>query len=273
MLTLQETDRSTVVSVSTYDKSVEELLNKEWLLTNNRGGYSSSTIIGCNTRRYHGLLVGSLHPPVDRIMALSNCLEMLILNGKVFNLSTFEFPDKFSPEGFGYIKQFRRDIGVHFDYQLNKLEMTKSLYLCRESDTITVVYDFTHVEEAIEFVLRPFVSLRDFHSLQKSYAHICRSHLDNGLVIRHDTPGSCELFLNCPSMNFEKDKQWWFNFLYRCDKIASCVLSLLAFDKAFFVWALDTNEYRLETGLHHEIEEFGIIDDIEGGLGRKGGSE
>jgi predicted glycogen debranching enzyme len=218
VLTLQETDSSIIVSALTYDKSIEELLNKEWLLTNNRGGYSSSTIIGCNTRRYHGLLIGSLHPPVDRIMALSNCLEMLILNGKVFNLSTFEFPDKFSPEGFGYIKQFRRDIGVHFDYQLNKLEMTKSVYLCRESDTIAVMYDFTHVEEAMEFVLRPFVSLRDFHSLQKSYAHICRSHLDNGLIIRHDTPGSCELFLNCPSMNFEKDKQWWFNFLYRCDQ-------------------------------------------------------
>ena len=218
MLTLQETDSSTVVSVLTCDKSVEELLNKEWLLTNNRGGYSASTIIGCNTRRYHGLLVGSLHPPVDRIVALSNCLEMVIQNGEVFNLSTFEFPDKFAPQGHGYIKRFRRDIGVHFDYQLNNLEFTKSVYLCRESDTIALVYDFKQVEEAIEFVLRPFIGLRDFHSLQKSYAHICRAQFEGALVIRHDTPGSCELSLNCPSMNFEKDKQWWFNFLYRCDQ-------------------------------------------------------
>ncbi|MHC4395987.1 MAG: amylo-alpha-1,6-glucosidase [Planctomycetota bacterium] len=218
MQTLQETDSAAVISVSTHDKSVEELLNKEWLVTNNRGGYSSSTIIGCNTRRYHGLLVGSLHPPVDRVMALANCLEMVIINGKVFNLSTFEFPDKFAPAGFGGIKQFRRDVGVHFDYQLNKLELTKSVYLCRDSDTVVVVYDFRRVGEAMEFVLRPFVGLRDFHSLQKSYAHICGTQLADGLLIRHDIPGSCELFLNCAGMNFEKDKQWWFNFLYRCDQ-------------------------------------------------------
>ena len=221
MLTLQETD-STVISVSTNEASVEDLLNKEWLLTNDRGGYCSSTIIGCNTRRYHGLLVGSLHPPVERVMALANCLEMVILNGKIFNLSTFEFQDKFAPDGFGCIKQFRRDIGVHFDYQLTpakgRIELTKSIYLCRDCDTAALVYDFTRVEEPMEFVLRPFVGLRDFHSLQKSYAHITARWFDGGLLIRHDTPASCELFLHCPAVNFEKDEQWWFNFLYRCDR-------------------------------------------------------
>ncbi len=239
MPTLQKTDDVEIVSVTTSDKSIEDLLSKEWLLTNGRGGYASSTIVGCNTRRYHGLLIGSLNPPANRIMALANCLEMIIFNGRVFNLSTFEFNEKFAPKGFGYIKQFRQDTGVHFDYQLDKFELTKSVYLLRDTDTVGLVYDFTRVEEPAEFALRPFIGLRDFHTLQKSYTHLCSAWLGDGLVISHNIPESCKLFLSCAPMNtvrnstmpntmqkgeipnsvsFEKDEQWWFNFVYRNDR-------------------------------------------------------
>ncbi len=260
MLTSQKTDAGAIVSVATSQRSIEDLLDKEWLLANARGGYASSTIAGCNTRRYHGLLIGSLNPPANRIMALANCLEILIINGvtpfyglperdkkslgvgpqpsqnerpgNVFNLSTFEFDEKFAPEGFTYIKRFYRDTGVHFDYHLDKFELTKSIYLLLDSDTVALVYDFTRVQEPAEFVLRPFIGLRDFHALQKSYAPLCSRWLDDGLLIRYDTladspnstssaggaPGSCELFLSCPSMSFEKDEQWWFNFVYRNDR-------------------------------------------------------
>ncbi len=218
MLTLQKTKNAEIISVPISDRPIEDLLSKEWLLTNNRGGYASSTIIGCNTRRYHGLLIGSLTPPVNRIMALANCLEMVIINGNIFNLSTFEFYDKLTPEGFTFLKQFRQDTGVHFDYIVGGLELTKSVYLLRDSDTAVITYDFTTVAEPIEFVLRPFIGLRDFHTLQKSYAHLRSERLDTGLIIRHDITDSCELFLSCLSMNFEEDPQWWFNFVYRNDR-------------------------------------------------------
>ncbi len=218
MLTLQQADSNEIVSMPLGKKSVEDLLTKEWLLTNSRGSYASSTIIGCNTRRYHGLLVGSLNPPSSRIMALANCLEMVILNGSVFNLSTFEFHGKFTPAGFTFLKRYRQDSGAHFDYQLPQFHLTKSVYLLRDADMIALVYDFSNVQKSIEFVLRPFIGLRDFHTLQKSYAQISAAWLDAGLLIHHDMPGSCELLLSCPSMKFEKDKQWWFNFVYRSDK-------------------------------------------------------
>jgi len=235
VLTLQKTDGVAIVSVPTSGKPVEDLLNKEWLLTNNRGSYTSSTIIGCNTRRYHGLLIGSLHPPADRIMALANCMEMLIFNhdgqdgpqngntNRIFNLSTFEFSDKFAPSGYGFIRRFRQDTGVHFDYRLEApqagMELTKSIYLLPDDeDVVAVVYDFTTVQRPADFVLRPFVGLRDFHTLQKSYAPLCAAWIDDGLLVRHDTPDSCELLLKCSSMSFEKDQQWWFNFVYRNDK-------------------------------------------------------
>jgi len=209
---------SEIVSISTAKKSIDELLSKEWLLTNERGSYASSTVIGCNTRRYHGLLIGSLNPPANRIMALANCLEMAICDGKVFNLSTFEFSGKFSPEGFGCLRRFRKDTGAHFDYQLDGLKLTKSVYLQRDADSVGLVYDFTTVRKPVNFILRPFIGLRDFHTLQKSYAHLSSVIFADGLLIRHDVPNSCELFLSCPTATFEEDKQWWFNFLYRIER-------------------------------------------------------
>lgn len=219
MPTLQKTDDTRIVSVAIHDKPVKNLLNKEWLLTNSRGGYSSSTIICCNTSRYHGLLIGSLNPPVDRIMGLANCLETIVSEGRAFPLSTFEFDSKFSPEGFSSISRFRRDIsGVHFNCRTSGVELTKSVYLLHKSDTVAVTYDFVKVERPVEFVLRPFVGMRNFHTLQKSHAPLCARTLKGGLLVRHNVPASCELFMRCPAMNFEKDEKWWFNFLYRSDR-------------------------------------------------------
>jgi len=240
VLTLQKTNSDEIVSIPLDKKSIEDLLTKEWLLTNERGSYASSTIVGCNTRRYHGLLIGSLSPPTNRIMTLANCLEMVISNGNVFNLSTFEFSGKFAPEGFTFLKQFRRDIAANFDYQLPQLQLTKSVYLLRDADVVALVYDFTAVRSPLEFVLRPFIGLRDFHTLQKSYAHISAAWLDVGLLLRHDIPGSCELFLSCSSMKFENDQQWWFNFLYRNDERRGQDFTEDLWTPGFFKGAIDS---------------------------------
>jgi predicted glycogen debranching enzyme len=107
---------------------------------------------------------------------------------------------------------------VHFYYELNKFELTKSVYLLRDTDTVALVYEFLNVHEPIDFVVRPFVGLRDFHSLQKSYAPLCSKLHGNHMLVRHNSPNSCQLLLSCPSAKFIKDKQWWFNFVYRDNK-------------------------------------------------------
>jgi glycogen debranching enzyme len=212
---LQKAANVQIVSTSTRDEPIDSLLTKEWLLTNERGSYASSTIVGCNTRGYHGLLIGSVAPPANRVLALANCLEMVIIKAKVFELSTFEFSDKFAPAGFSYIKQFRQDAGVHFDYELDGFKLTKSVYLLRDIDAVCVGYFFTSLIEPAEFVLRPFVALRDFHALQKSYAPLSSTWLGDSLMVQNSEV--C-LFLSCPNTNFEEDPQWWFNFIYRQDR-------------------------------------------------------
>ena len=232
MLTLQKAEGEAVVSLSTTGQSLDELLKKEWLLTNERGGYASSTVVGCNTSSYHALLVGSLNPPTNRVMALANCLEMVLFNDeveapdklrapnseKVRNLSTFEFDNKFAPQGFAGIRNFRRDAGVHFDYEFDKCRLTKSIYLARDADAVMVEYDFTQMSGPCELIVRPFVGLRDFHNLQRSYTTLTTHGRDDGVVVRHEMPDSCELSMKCPGAGFEKDEQWWFNFVYRVNK-------------------------------------------------------
>jgi len=231
-LTLQKADSAAIASLSTTGQSLDDLLSKEWLLTNGRGGYSSSTVVGCNTSSYHALLVGSLRPPVRRIMALANCLEVLMFPCEAWtlgrpeehaacqvrHLSTIEFDDKFEPRGYGAIRSFRRDTGVHFDYEFAECRVTKSVYLVRDADTVVLEYDFTEVARTGEFVIRPFVGLREFHDLQNSYAPLIARFRDDGVVV-HSPMADCTLFLNCPAAAFEKDEQWWFKFVYRANKI------------------------------------------------------
>jgi predicted glycogen debranching enzyme len=72
--------------------SLPAALEREWLETNGLGGFSASTIIGLNTRRYHGLLTAATKPPVGRFVLLSKLEETLIVNGRRFELSANRYP-------------------------------------------------------------------------------------------------------------------------------------------------------------------------------------
>jgi predicted glycogen debranching enzyme len=218
MPALGKNNKVCISSAPTGDMLIEQKLSKEWLLTNSRGGYSAGTIAGCNTRRYHGLLTGTLTPPANRMVTLSNCLETVIIEGEESSFSTFEFGDRFAPEGFLHQNTFRRDIGAHFEFELGPVYVTKSVYLAAQSDTVAIVYDFTNVGDGITFVLRPFAAMRNFHYLQKAITKFGAQIADGTVSVQaHDIP-NCRLFLLPEGMWFEHNPQWWYNFVYRADK-------------------------------------------------------
>ena len=68
--------------------NLESSLKKEWILTNGIGGYSYSTILGCNTRKYHGLLIASLTPPARRFVILSKLDEAIEIENKEYPIYT-----------------------------------------------------------------------------------------------------------------------------------------------------------------------------------------
>ena len=68
--------------------NLEKGLQTEWIITNGIGGYSASSILGANTRRYHGLLIAPLTPPARRFVILSKVDESIVINEKKYNLYT-----------------------------------------------------------------------------------------------------------------------------------------------------------------------------------------
>ena len=89
--------------------NLEEGLKKEWLITNGIGGYSSSTIIGCNTRKYHGLLVAPLTPPARRFVILSKVDEAININGENIPLYT-NMCKNYISEGYKKLESFEKDV-------------------------------------------------------------------------------------------------------------------------------------------------------------------
>ena len=90
------------------DLNLENGLEKEWLITNGIGGYSSSTIIGANTRKYHGLLVAPLTPPARRFLILSKLDESIEINEKKYDLYT-NICKEYISRGYEYQEEFRKE--------------------------------------------------------------------------------------------------------------------------------------------------------------------
>jgi len=108
---------------------LDAALRREWLETNGLGGFASSTIIGLNTRRYHGLLVAATKPPVGRFVLLSKLEEDLIIDGQMFHLSANRYPHTVYPQGFQYLKEFRLDPFPVFTYDVERIEIEKTVFM------------------------------------------------------------------------------------------------------------------------------------------------
>src|SRR5271170_5596210 len=150
-------------------RSLESALRREWLETNGIGGFASSTIIGLNTRRYHGLLVAATKPPVGRVVMLSKLEETFFIGGQSFDLSANRYPGAVYPQGFRYLKQFRLDPFPVFTYEIEGIEIEKSVFMLQGENSTVVQYELkknNHPErpENLWLELRPLIAFRDYHS-------------------------------------------------------------------------------------------------------------
>src|SRR5208282_5034569 len=137
---------------------------REWLETNGLGGYASSTITGLNTRRYHGLLVAATHPPAGRMVLLSKLEETLIIDGKSYELSANQYPGVIHPQGFQYQTRFRLDPFPVFTYQVEGVELEKSVFMVQGENTTVVQYQLKTLRDWVRLELRPLIAFRDYHN-------------------------------------------------------------------------------------------------------------
>ena len=144
-------------------RDLDAASRREWLETNGIGGFASSTLTGLNTRRYHGLLVAATKPPVGRMVLLSKLEETLIVDGRRFDLSCNRYPGAIHPRGHMYLKQFRQDPFPVFDYEVDGLELEKSVFRVYGENTTVVQYELRGAAPgACALELRPLFAFRDY---------------------------------------------------------------------------------------------------------------
>src|SRR5262245_22946837 len=152
---------------------------REWLETNGLGGFASSTITGLNTRRYHGLLVAATEPPTGRMVLLSKLEETLVIDGRRYDLSANRYPGVIHPQGYQYLKEFRLDPFPVFTYEVQGIEIEKSVFMVHGENSTVIQYELRPANgvPAKEILLEvyPLIAFRDFHST---------TH-ENGALNRH----------------------------------------------------------------------------------------
>ena len=144
-------------------------LEKEWIITNGIGGYSSSTVIGANTRRYHGLLVAPLQMPAQRHLILSKIDESISVGNQKNDLFTNVCKNYIS-EGYKNQETFEKDIYPQFTYKVNQVKITKKIAMIYGKNTVVINYTVKNdnSEEAI-LTLAPIMNFRDFHHMTTNY--------------------------------------------------------------------------------------------------------
>jgi len=146
-------------------------LGSEWVLANGIGGFAMGTIAGVPTRRYHGLLVGAMRPPVERVMSVNAIAECVVLgegdDEELVHLTPFHFAASDDrPDESPHLVSFERDLGCRWRWLLpDGTEVVKRLWLYRHRNAAAVTYGLKPGGRAARLVLRPLVSLRDFHEL------------------------------------------------------------------------------------------------------------
>ena len=176
--------------------SLEEGLTKEWLITNGIGGYSSSTIIGSNTRKYHGLLIAPLSPPASRYLILSKVDEAIEIRGKKYELYT-NICNSYISHGYKYQETFEKEYLPTFKYKVQDVEIEKTICLEYEKNTVGIYYKIKNGKYKSKFTLAPIINFRDFHSMNTNHYFELKQYItDNKLKIIVDNNSKVPVYMN-----------------------------------------------------------------------------
>ena len=148
--------------------NLENGLQREWIITNGIGGYASSTIIGANTRKYHGLLVAPLLPPARRRVILSKLDESIEIDGRKYDLYT-NIGRNYIAEGFKYQESFQKNILPVFKYRVEDVEITKTICMEYGRNTVQIYYKIRNAKKHTKLTLAPIFNYRDFHSMSTNH--------------------------------------------------------------------------------------------------------
>ncbi len=193
---------------------LESSLKKEYLLTNGLGGYSSSTLLDCHRRKYHGLLIA---PHGDkRYNFLSKLETSITFEKKDCRLSTNKFPGVYHPTGHKYIESIEYELFPLTRYRIGDIRLEKSLLMVPDENTILIKYDVLESAKRVTLKASPFIAYREIHEIMTENIHIHqRAFVEkNGFRIE-PYEGMPPLFLHASRTSvFYPSPAWWRSFEY-----------------------------------------------------------
>jgi predicted glycogen debranching enzyme len=198
--------------------NLEYSLNRELLRSNRGGSYSCSTIIGCNTRKYHGLLVSPIEKFDDeRFVFLSTLDETVIQHDSEFNLGIHKFQgDSYYPKGHKYVQDFEADVVAVTIFRVGGVVLRKESLLVDQEEQILIKYTLEDAHSATKLRFRPFLAFRNIHQLT-------HANMDANTKITKVPNGvKSKLYSGFPSlyMQFSKEVEfiqvpdWYYNIEY-----------------------------------------------------------
>jgi predicted glycogen debranching enzyme len=199
-------------------QNLDEAVQREWLETNGLGGFSSSTIAGLNSRRYHGLLTVATRPPVGRCVLLSKLEETVHVAGGSYQLAANRYPGAVYPQGHLYLREFRLDPFPTFIYSAGEVEIRKTVFMVHGENKTVVEYELVNGDDVV-FDLRPLIAFRDYHSLTHCNDAINRMIVEtSGCVAIEPYHGMPALYLAHSGADISATGDWYFNFEYDAER-------------------------------------------------------
>ncbi|MBM0745439.1 glycogen debranching enzyme N-terminal domain-containing protein, partial (plasmid) [Phormidium sp. CLA17] len=187
---------------------------REWIVTNGMGGYASGTVAGLLTRRYHGLLVAALKPPLGRTLLLTKLDEMALYDGQAYALYTDRWAnDIVAPQGYRHIERFTLEGTIptwRFAYANALVE--KRIWMQQGANTTYVQYTLKRATQPLTLTLKALVNYRDYHgSTQSNGWGMSIDPISQGIsVIAY--PDATPIYLLSDRATVTPAHNWYYNF-------------------------------------------------------------
>ena len=189
----------------------DDVIKNEWLLTNGIGGFACSTISGCNTRKYHGLLIAALGKSGERFLCLSKINESIEVKGTEYSLATNECHN-YIEKGFEHQEAFSKKYLPLWEYEVKNVKIEKEMAMKHGENKIGIVYKVKTAKEDVILKLQPLVNCRGFHETRNCYE--LSQDIDETAVNVHLNGHGLNLHMNVSDGEYEEYKRIYYRNMY-----------------------------------------------------------
>lgn len=201
------------VSPTVHTRGGLELAEAEWLHTNGAGAYAMSTLALMHTRRFHGLLVAALDPPLERHVILSHTETVVEVGKRHYKLATHQFPEIAPTPGYRLLESFSQDPIPRWIYRLGKHRLERRLCLARGANVLIACYTW-YGKSAVRLSMKPLLSMRPIHELCSEHGGIVQKvSVRKGAVTLQPIRELPPVSFGHPGM-FMGSPDWWRRFEY-----------------------------------------------------------